>query len=309
MVELRCPHCNSEDLIKNGRRLRNKTVYQEYKCRNCGKYPAIPIRDAVYQGTLPQSTTKKVLLISDLHCGHRSGLTPPAYNIQDEFYESRADAWKWYIDTLTEIGTVDVLIVNGDAIDGFGKRSGGTELIAKDIHEQCIIAKECIDEIPKLKTYMVAGTGYHTGDSLDYEEFIADSTGATFHDNLFLKVSNTVINARHKVGSSSVPYGRVTAALKESVTNVLQSESGKEPRADIVVRSHVHYYVNAQVTGMPHAIITPALQLSGSKYGLRQCTGNVDFGMVLLEIDNDGSYVVKPYIAKIEDKEEMLVNV
>jgi hypothetical protein len=46
---------------------------------------------------------------------------------------------------------------------------------------------------------------------------------------------------------------------------------------------------NGSIPGVaPHLL--PALQTPNTKFGLEQCSGIVDFGIVWFNIDNDGSF-------------------
>jgi hypothetical protein len=87
---------------------------------------------------------KRVLIMSDLHCGHRVGLTPPDWQyrpgVRSKWRKIQQACWNWYANEIEEAGPFDVVIVNGDAIDGRGERSGGTELLTTDRHEQVEIA-------------------------------------------------------------------------------------------------------------------------------------------------------------------------
>jgi hypothetical protein len=114
---------------------------------------------------------KKVVLISDLHCGHRAGLTPPSkqYRIgtgdteRDNFALLQSGIWDFMIGEIKELGKVDVLICNGDAIDGKGERSGGTELLEADRTKQADMAAECLSMFKAKKIFMTYGTPYHVG--------------------------------------------------------------------------------------------------------------------------------------------------
>ncbi len=77
---------------------------------------------------------KRLVIISDLHCGHRAGLTPPDWQSdfrknsktqRNKFAELQRELWQFYADTINDLRPVDVLVVNGDAIDGKGSLSGG----------------------------------------------------------------------------------------------------------------------------------------------------------------------------------------
>ena len=89
---------------------------------------------------------KRFVVISDLHCGHRVGITPEQYQHGKKFIDAQKEMWGIYKETIKKLQPIDLLGVNGDAIDGHGKRSGGSELIITDIDEQCDMAIEVIKE-------------------------------------------------------------------------------------------------------------------------------------------------------------------
>src|SRR5271157_652517 len=90
----------------------------------------------------------RMLVISDLHCGHLAGLTPPDQWIHGtSFYEQQKKTWNFYINTIKELQPIDILICNGDAIDGKGTKSGGTELITSDRNLQSQMAIECLKQV------------------------------------------------------------------------------------------------------------------------------------------------------------------
>lgn len=85
----------------------------------------------------------RLVIISDLHCGHRAGLTPPGWQTPLEapdrlaaYARQQRVMWSWYAATIAALQPIDVLVANGDAIDGRGSRSGGTELITTDLSAQ-----------------------------------------------------------------------------------------------------------------------------------------------------------------------------
>ena len=46
---------------------------------------------------------KRVLVLSDLHCGHMLGLTPPDY--QNHFREIQEVGWNFYSSEIKELGS------------------------------------------------------------------------------------------------------------------------------------------------------------------------------------------------------------
>lgn len=232
---------------------------------------------------------RKILVLADLHCGCKSGLTPPEWFCNESNKKRREvqeELWNWFLNTLNkEIGYVDAVVVNGDAIDGRGVRSGGTELMTSDLFKQVKIAERCLKEVQADKYYFIQGTDYHvSNDGNDFEILLADKFNGIIKDHLWLNVNGCTFDFKHKVASSSVFQGRVTPLLKEIQWNREWSKDGSAPRADILVRSHVHYHNMVTDNESYIAMTTPALQVADTKFGGRQCSGTVDLGMVLFEV-------------------------
>lgn len=238
---------------------------------------------------------KRILAASDTHCGHFSGLTPPMYWLpidgsKPQVAALQRELWNWYANTLTAAGPFDAALWLGDLIDGRGERSGSTELLEVDRITQCEMAVECLKEAKAPVNVLAKGTPYHTGQAEDFEDLIAQELpGSTIGGHEWAEANGVVFDLKHKVGGSSIPHGRHTAVAKERLWNMLWAEKGYAPRADVILRGHVHYH--AHCGGHDWLAMTlPALQGPGSTYGVRQCSGTVDFGFVSFEIQDDGGY-------------------
>lgn len=238
---------------------------------------------------------KRVVVISDLHCGHRAGLTPPDRQYRDgddedlhKYGEVQSKMWKWYCDTILSLGKIDTLVLNGDAVDGKSDKSGGSELITSDRRIQVAMAAEAIAVVNAKKVYIIKGTAYHTGTDEDWEEVLADMVGAAhvgFHE--WIDADGVMFDFKHKIGSSSIPHGRFTAPARSALWNDLWAERKMQPLAHIVVRSHVHYHV---FLGGPGKLVltTPALQ-AWTKYGSREVEGVNDIGLASFDCEK-GEY-------------------
>ena len=255
--------------------------------------------------------TKRLLIIADLHCGHKSGLTPPEWFCNESNKKRRRiqeESWDWFKGTVNEIGFVDVVVANGDIIDGKGFKSGGTELITSDLFKQIKIAERCIDEIDFNKIFFTYGTTYHvSSNGDDFEVSLADKFNTVIKDHLWLDINGCVFDFKHKVSSSSVFSGRATALLKEVLWNREWAATGEAPKADVFIRSHVHYHTSVTDNNKYLAMSTPALQVADTKFGGRECSGVVDFGVILIEIPGDFKNVndlnVRVYTKNLESME------
>lgn len=234
---------------------------------------------------------KKILVIADMHCGSFNGLTPPSWFISRKRNERvsklQEEMWEAYLGWLEEIGPVDVLIGNGDLIDGKGGRNGGVELLTTDMIVQTDIALECLEEIEYKESFFTYGTGYHvsTSSGEDYEKIIAESCGGIIDDTLRLDIEGVTFDVRHHVGSSSVPNGRFTSVARNRLWDVLIADKSQSVPSDVYIRSHVHYF-NYCGGADWCAFCTPAMQSPNTNYGARICVGDVDYGLICFMVED-----------------------
>jgi len=235
--------------------------------------------------------TKRVVALGDFHCGHYAGLTPPGWHVSasrnKKIKSMQSEMWRNYLGFIKESPSPDLLIVNGDLIDGKGGRSGGTELITCDLMEQAEMAAECVKPWNARKVVMTYGTPYHVAaDGEDVEKYTAALCGAEIHGHCFPEVEGVVFDVKHKLGSSQIPWSRHTAVARERYQNLFWKELGNgQPQANVILRSHVHFFGYCGGTNWL-AITLPALQSPKTKFGGRQCSGTVDWGCVQFDVGN-----------------------
>ena len=269
---------------------------------------------------------KRVVVIADLHCGHRVGLTPPPWQQSHERAKKWAahqhDLWAYYSGACERLQPVDCVIVNGDCIDGKGYRSGGTELIVTDRNEQAMMAAHCIKRVYAQKDIVIThGTAYHTGESEDYEDVVASilegdpeiKANIKVGDHEWVNVNGCMFDAKHHIGKSTIPHGKATPVLKDALWNLVYAARDEQDKADIVVRSHVHTFV-AIIDFDVLALVTPGLQGYGSKYGQRLCSNTVDFGLIAFDVTEDGAWMFvggkpKQFIRGFKDQKPKAVRV
>jgi len=231
--------------------------------------------------------SKRVLIVSDFHCGHEVGLTPPKWNpsyAADHSAEYRDYMWKAYVKAVNSLKPIDTLVANGDLIDGRGERAGSLELIVLDRDNQAMMAAKCIAVADAKKVYITRGTDYHAGPDESWENIVAERTNAErIGDVINLDVNGLMFNFRHHIGGSQTPIGRTTPLQREAAWNALWHVRQGFPLADVIVRSHVHYHSYAGGPGWV-ALTTPSLQGYGTRYGERRLSGLIDFGIVYFDV-------------------------
>ncbi len=254
---------------------------------------------------------KRMLVISDLHCGHVAGLTPPRWQIKpkqekdvghtkrEKFAGLQKESWDWYVRAVSRHGPYDVVVCNGDAIDGSASRSGGTELLTTDRQEQCDMARYAIRKAaggPKCKIFMTYGTAYHTGQEEDWEALIAtDLNAAKIGSHEWIDCGGVVFDFKHHIGGSSIPHGRHTAVARDALWSDLWAARGKAPKSDVLIRSHVHYhqYCGDACLDVTHAdLCVLTVDLAGpGPGGLRLRSGHPR-GLMYLELYDETQAVV-----------------
>lgn len=243
---------------------------------------------------------KRILTIGDLHCGHRAGLTPNGYESQLAGHKYKAvqmDFWREYEDVVDSLRPVDVLVVNGDCVDGHGHKSGATELIVTDVNRQIEMAWACIEYVGAEMVFITYGTPYHVGASVEYEKALAKQLGCQIDSQLDIDVNGLLFNFRHFLSASSVPYGQGTPLAKARFWNLLWSEFDEYPKADIVVRSHTHWFTEMREDNW-RAVALPSLQGHGSKFGARIVERRVNWGLVWFDVVNENEYTMTEHIVR-----------
>jgi len=235
---------------------------------------------------------KRVGIFADLHCGHFAGLTHPNWFVSAGTERGKGirvmqqDAWRSFRRLLKKTGPFDIAIWNGDLIDGRGERSGGTELVTTDRVEQCDMASRVVQITGAKTNIFTRGTPYHTGHLEDWENMIANECNGVIGDHKFVDVNGLILDVKHKVAGSSIPHGRFTSAAKDRFWNLVWADrEDGQPRADVIIRSHVHYHIFCGDFDWL-ALTTPALQLAATKFGARQCSGTVDWGFITFDVKN-----------------------
>ena len=244
---------------------------------------------------------KRLLIISDLHCGHRYGLTPPRWWMPDDTREGKIQrtVWEWYSKTIEALKPFDVCIVNGDSTDGSGRINNGVELITTNMLTQVDMAEEALGIVEAKKYGFIIGSGYHTGRAEDVEKVLSDKMDGLFCESRnTVEINGTIFDFRHEVGGTGIPHGKASAINKENLWALLRHEKGLSPRVDVLVRSHVHkLHATFDTDGL--RLTTPAMQYE-SNYGVRKFSGLIDMGFIVFDINGPGDYTWKPYILDLK---------
>jgi len=247
--------------------------------------------------------TKRILVLADSHCGHRSGLTPPEWRLNPDNPLDRKWAglqraqWNWFHRKVTQLQPFWLLLYLGDAVAGKGERSDGRDIIRRERDDQVAMAKQVIEHVGARKREMVVGTRYHVR---DWERLVAKEVDAKIGAQGWPKAYGVVFHIKHKIGRSNTPYGRSTPLAKARLWQQLWVERKRVPDADILLRAHVHYH---EYCGNAHKFnaTCPALQGVGDEFGAEQCEGLIDYGFLTFDIGPSGSWRWDKHLAELPE--------
>lgn len=263
----------------------------------------------------PNIVTKKpfsMVVISDCHAGHVVGLTPPEWQGRyvdedvakhNKFIKVQKAMWDFFSDEIINLKKdkpIDLLVSNGDIIDGTGWRSGGCELITTDRLKQVAIAKNIVDFVGAKDNCIIGGTPYHVGAEEEFEAVLAEQLKCKYENHAFIEINKQVFDIKHHIGSSSIPQGRHSAISKEGLWSKLWQAADLIPsNVQYLIRSHVHYFSlisDSQIT----CLTTPALQGFGSRYGSKLCSGIPTIGFISFDIYPNGQISMQKHFANME---------
>ena len=199
------------------------------------------------------NSSKKILILSDFHSGHVLGLSSKS----DCVNNYQKTAWKFFIEGIKKYAPYDIIFCNGDLIDGKNPKDGGKECITTDLQEQSEITSRVIKEIIKVnkkepKIFFTYGTPYHVSGDCNFENLIASQFRKSIKEKnidnrLLIKVNDITFDLRHKVGSSNMPHTKLSSVGREILFGMLKESAEGREKADVYIRSHVHYFVKVEM--------------------------------------------------------------
>lgn len=240
---------------------------------------------------------KSLVVLSDCHVGHRLAVAPLTFtDSNDATYKANKvqralfEAWS---QTVKAWKNPDILVVNGEPIDGQQPKDKGVEAWTTNYLDQIDASVQLVKMFNAKKVFVTRGSNYHVEQGgVSIEEIFGQRIGAEKVDGkfvsneLFLDIEDTTFNfAHHIAGSLSGWMYRSTPPAKEMMLAQL-NQSHKWP-FDVLVRSHNHYYWYVG-SASKLALLTPCWQLQ-NWYSLRKTSaGSIpDIGAVRFTVNGD----------------------
>jgi hypothetical protein len=251
-----------------------------------------------------------IVTLGDIHAGSRAAICVPDMTLNGGGSFRYSAAQKGLFDAWCKLAkdwnSPDILIANGDLIEGQARKESGVPCWSTDLEDQMHCAEILIKMFKPKKLYIINGTGYHVdaaGKSL--ENILARQMGAekigagkdVSAEELFLKVGDTTFHASHHIQVGTGWY-RSTPVARELIFALL-NESHKH-KVDVVLRSHVHSYIGLDFTRQK-GFTLPCWQLQTRYMYKKSALGMVpDIGALRFRI-HDGELSIDKGIFKIAE--------
>lgn len=199
---------------------------------------------------------RKVLVISDTHCGSKLGLCPPnATSVEgDPISQSAENAWVWerwcefQTQWLPDIikGDPYALVLNGDLIEGV--HHGGSQVLSNQPADHFLIASLALEPVAAkaAKVFVILGTETHTGAHSEHQ--MAYMLGAEPNGKrhawpeLNLQVHGCSCKFVHHMPTSAVDWTRGGGLSRQRAAAQLEAARHGETVPKVVVGGHRHIF-------------------------------------------------------------------
>lgn len=247
-----------------------------------------------------RSTASKVIVINaDLHVGSDYAITSiDGPDRQTKWQTVLREHW---LESIDKIGRHELMLINGEPINGINKKNNGAENYTSDISEQRRHAVKAVKEWRFDDMIVTRGSGYHSSDGgwTWFEEDFAEAIGAikngdngdwTDEETAF-RFAGKVFNATHHVPGSIWFHYSTTPLTREGMglsLNRTKYYDATVEHIDVVIRSHRHH---RHLTDIEHSILaqTPCWQFR-NRYMKRSGMGSLypTLGCIWFIIESNG---------------------
>ena len=247
---------------------------------------------------------KRILVINDIHDGSIHAICSANPIAEGKRYRPNPSqkrllaGWKQCI-KMFKNNPPDMIIINGEPIDGNNKKGFSKELWSQETVDQVRDFKKLFDMIPQkksTKTYLTRGSTYHVDiEGTPIEEFVGDYIGAETYNNLKanyhlqFRINDKLISFAHETGYSKNFPARGNRLAQEWTTHAAEAKSDKE-RWDFSVRAHVHQINERGFGSKWRGISCPCWKYSLGDYFERHGPNGVqaDIGMTMITVPTNG---------------------
>ena len=266
--------------------------------------------------------SRSFVIYSDLHVGSKYSVCSEEPELDDAgSYRPSPNQKKLleaYYDSIDNLITKpDIMVINGEPIDGSNPKSLGESCWSTNHFDQMNDAEILVKMVPHKKLYLVRGSGYHvTRESTNFEKIFGKKIGAEKYKSVLgnqtytdfeatFKVFDKHIHFTHHVGYSGWWQYRTTPIARELVKMHFNHQANGF-HTDLLIRSHVHYYVEVR---FPNSIglSTPAWKFPDGWMYRQGVPELPTIGNIEIIVEPNGKIVVEPHLIEINWKKPVIV--
>jgi len=189
------------------------------------------------------SNVETMVMTGDWHPGSVWALCPPRLQLATGgvycFNKVQEQLYNRYLECVDEFRRPDVLLLNGDLLDGSGSIDSGRDIAFTSAFDQMRIAEHMIKLWDAKHVLITYGSRYHVErDAVTMERILAERVHATEYGFILKPTLNGIrCSFAHEVPVGTNWAYRPTAAATQLVVNRLQNAGTS---VQLLVRSHVH---------------------------------------------------------------------
>jgi len=255
-----------------------------------------------------------IVVFADTHSNHKMGLNPPEAWLEEGDKWNACDiqklTWDTYLDCLQKVKRIKgekIGLVNGDYVD-IDPKDRTNQIISRDISTSTGIGIEAIEPFTRLckKVYFVRGTEAHAGKGAEAEEIVArdfdhavkcPDTKKSSWWHLLLEVDGVRLDIAHHPSASGGgrPFNSQSPIHRLASDTLFNYANRGETPPDLVIRSHVHRYLDSRDAFRVRAIITPPFTLLGAYARRIGINEEPQLGCIVIHCSG-GKYEVEPIL-------------
>lgn len=257
--------------------------------------------------------SKRVLIVGDLHSGSK---VSPVCNDPQTSEDSngafcRPTPIQEYLNTewynmIDNVGKIDILVGNGDLIEGANVKEEGAGCWTTDLDDQAYCAASLLSDIKYDKIMITSGSPYHTKNNPIGDKMVAGKLRrSTFGNEASLDVNGCLIYVNHNTGGSKGSNHMKVASLSRELM-FAELNSDAFPKYKMVIKSHLHTYVSIDF-GSYIGILCPGWK-GRDKYSKMSSTP-LSFvpwiGYIIIDVENDGTFTWDKWVRKLSSRYNM----
>jgi hypothetical protein len=209
-------------------------------------------------GKLKEDKEITVLFSPDLHCGSIVAPMPARVTYTDDITgrditvlpsDFQKEVNRVFDQMVDKFEGVDIMVMNGDAVEGQQQLSNGRFTWTNDLNIQAEAAASMLKRVKAKQVFGTMGSKYHNGKEGCVDKVVTEKLGGRFGGDILINIGGVRCHFAHYIANAT-EY-RTTALCKEIYR--------MENVADVVVRSHLHRSAYIKINGK-QGYITPCFQ-------------------------------------------------